>query len=105
MKLKITNPADSFDMMQVVDFKYVGMPLQSRLKQLTIRAIKFKVNEDGTCSFSDEPAVEIFIRDLDTYLGNDLMSGNTQRYSSFNSVVESIGSILNDRFGIEYELI
>lgn len=105
MKLKITNPTDSFDMIAVTDFRYIGIPRQNSIKQLTIRAIKFKINEDGTSSFSDDPAFEIFIKDLDVYLENDLLAGNTQRYGSFNSVIESVGSILKDKFDLEYELI
>lgn len=105
MKLKITNASDSFDMVEVVDFKYVGIPRQNSIKQLTIKAIKFKINEDGTSAYSDDPAFEIFIKDLDAYLENDLLAGKTQRYGSFNSVVESVGSILKDKFSLEYELI
>lgn len=105
MKIKITNSTDSFDMVEVIDFKYVGIPRQNSIKQLTIRAIKFKINDDGSSSYSDEPPFEVFIKDLDSYLESDLLDGNTQRHGSFVSVVESIGSILNDEFAIEYELI
>ena len=104
MKLKITNAADSFDMLQVVEFKYVGIQKQSKIKQLTIRAIKFKLNDDGSSAYSDEPPLEFFIKDLDAYLENDMVNGNTQRYASFVSVTDSIGSVLRDHFNIEYEL-
>jgi hypothetical protein len=105
MKLKITNPTDSFDMVEIIDFKYVGIPRQNSIKQLTIRAIKFKLNDDESSSYSDEPPFEIFIKDLDAYLESDLLEGKTQRYGSFVSVIESIGSILKDKFSLEYELI
>ena len=48
---------------------------------------------------------EVFIKDLDEYLINDVINGNTQRQQTFESTVESVGSILKDKFAIEYELI
>ena len=105
MKLKLTNPTTAFDMLEVLDFKYKGIPGQNNKKQLFIKAIKFKLSDDGIRSYSDEPPYEVFIKDLDEYLINDVTNGNTQRQQTFESTVESVGSILADKFGIEYELI
>jgi len=105
MKIKITNPSDAFNMLEVVDFRFTGIPRQNSKKQLFIKAIKFKFNEDDSCSYSDDPPVEVFIKDLDLYLEQDLISGNNLRYNTFINTVDSVGSIFKDKFGIEYELI
>ena len=105
MKIRITNPIDAFDMLEVISFNYTGIPRQKSIKQLHIRAIKFKINDDDTCSYSDEPPIELFIKDLDTYLETDINQGNTLRYNTFVNSADSVGSIFQDKFGIEYELI
>ncbi|MCH2217514.1 MAG: hypothetical protein MK076_05460 [Flavobacteriales bacterium] len=105
MKLRLTNPTSAFDMIEVISFNYTGIPRQNNKKQLFIKAIKFKLSDDGIRSYSDEPPFEVFIKDLDEYLINDVTNGNTQRQQTFESTVESVGSILKDKFGIEYELI
>lgn len=105
MKIKITNPSDAFDMLEVLKFDFTGIPAQNNKKQLFIKAKKFKLNDDNTRAYSDEPPYEVFIKDLDSYLAEDVSKGNTFRYNTFNSAMESVGSILQDNFGIEYELI
>lgn len=67
MKIQLTNPSDSFNLLEIVEFRYIAKRGQKSKKTLYIRYAKYK--EVGTdFVYSDESDLEVFIADVDLHL-------------------------------------
>jgi|13_taG_2_1085334.scaffolds.fasta_scaffold06364_2 hypothetical protein len=81
MIIQISNPVDTFNLLEVLEFRYISKMGQTSKKTLSVKCKKYRDNGDGTFSYSDDPPFNIFVKDVDQHIAEDL-GNNKHRYSS-----------------------
>lgn len=104
MILRIQNPSDSFDQLEVLEFCYRSSKGQVVTKTLTIRAVKFLKTSDSKFVYSDEPPIDIYISDIDEVLIEDAIAGRTIKAEALSKCFEATADIFNDNgFSVQVE--
>ncbi|NRA94147.1 MAG: hypothetical protein HRU26_15965 [Psychroserpens sp.] len=105
MKLQITSPQDSFNLLEVIKFNYNATPGQTSKKSLYVKTVKYKENGDDTFSYSDEAPEEIFIADVDQFIANEVALGVMTSHDKLNGDINFIAYLYEKIIGEAIEVI
>jgi hypothetical protein len=105
MKIQLTNPTDSFNLLEVLEFRYIAKAGQVSKKTLTIRVKKYKENGDGSFSYSDDPIIDIFLPDVDAHVLEDVAQGEMTCYNALSSCMTCVAKLHTTKLGIEATII
>ena len=96
MILRIQNPSDSFDQLEVLEFCYRSRKGQVVQKTLTLRAVKFLKTSDSKFVYSDEPPIDIYISDIDAVLIEDAIAGHTIKAEALSKCFEVTAELFTE---------
>lgn len=96
MILRITNPTDEFDQLEVLNFSYRSTKGQSVIKTLTITAVKFLTTLDNKYVYSDDPPVDIYVPNVDKLLQEDADAGRTTTMEALEKCFEVVAELYTD---------
>lgn len=105
MAIKINNPKDNFNKIQVIEFRYLKSLKQNPKSTLFYRWQKIHIDENGNKSWSDEPIQEDFINDVDSMISQYAVSGDINPFEAFVSLQKTISAFINNKTDLstEYE--
>ncbi len=100
MLIEIDNPTDMFNLLEVLEFRYVCKPGQVSRKSLAVKCKKYRDNGDGTYSYSDEPPFDIFLGDVDQFLADEAALGSSDCATALGACMVAVARLSTLKSGI-----
>jgi len=105
MIIQLDSPEDSFDLLEVLRFEYKAKIGQVSNKTLSVKVKKYKENSDGSFSYSDEPPIDIFIKDLDQHVEDSTNNGNPNHAAALGACMLSVSDLCAEIKGISASIV
>ena len=105
MTIEINSPSDSFNLIEVLEFRYTATPKQISDKKLYIKCKRYRDNGDGTYSYSDEPPFDIFLKDVDQHIADDMAQGETDCYEALSACMICVATLSTNKAGITASVV
>ena len=100
----LTSPEDDFNGLEVIEFHYKARVGQVTKSSLKVSIVKFEATTGGSYAYSDEPPIEIFIKDVPSHIAAQIAASNTVPYSSFGAVQGLVVDLLGTEKGLAAEI-
>ena len=105
MIIQLDNPTDSFDLLEVLEFRYIAKPGQVSKKTLSVKCKKYRDNGDGTFSYSDEAPFNIFLKDVDQHIADDMAQGETDCYEALSACMTCVATLSTNKAEISASIV
>ncbi len=105
MTIEINSPSDSFNLIEVLEFRYTATPKQISDKKLYIKCKRYKDNGDGTYSYSDELPFDLWVNDVDSHIYSKALSGSTIPQDALYKCMGFVTEYINDRTSFDVSLV
>jgi len=96
MILRLTNPVDEYDLLEVLRFCYRSTQGQVVKKTLTVRAVKFLKTSNGRFVYSDEPPLDLYVSDIDAMLLQDASDGKFVKMEALSKCFEATAELFTE---------
>lgn len=100
----LTHPTDNFNGLEVVEFHYKARVGQVTKSSLKVAMVKFEATASGSYAYSDDPPIELFIKDVSAHIAAQIAESNTLPYTSFGSVQALVVDLLGTEKGLAAEI-
>ena len=105
MIIEINNPSDSFNLIEVLEFRYTATPKQVSDKKLYMKCKRYKDNGDDTYSYADEPPFDLWVNDVDSHIESKTLLGSTLSQETLYKCMDFVTEYVNDKTSLDVSLV